>query len=121
MGKTLLAGTGGVLAALLGSLCCSGPVVFAALGIGAGLAGLARALEPLRPLFGVMTVGMFAVGFATVYGGERTAAEPSGGEGESGPACPAPRSRGRDKALLWAAVVLALVLWSFPTWSRLFV
>jgi mercuric ion transport protein len=121
-----------VLAALLGSLCCTGPVAFAALGAGAGLAGLAglaSTFEPLRPLFGLMMVGMFALGFSTVYGRQRSqrrrsqhgAAEPSGGECEPGRACPVPRSLRRDKALLWAAAVLALVLWTFPTWSRLFV
>ena len=122
--KTLLTGAGGVLAAFLGSLCCTGPVAFAALGVGAGLAGLASTFEPLRPVFGLMMVGMFALGFSTVYGrqrGQHTATEPSGGECEPWRACPVPRSRERDKALLWAAAVLALVLWTFPTWSRLFV
>lgn len=29
-----------------------------------------------------------------------------------------PTRRGRDVAVLWGATILALVLWSFPTWSR---
>ena len=48
MRKALLAGIAAVAAALLGSLCCVGPLVFVALGVGAGLAST---FEPLRPVF----------------------------------------------------------------------
>ncbi len=119
MRKTLFASAGGILAALLGSLCCVGPVLFVTLGVGAGLAS---ALEPLRPVFGVLMVGLFGLGFYTVYGRRRATAdatEASEGECASGTACAVPRSR--DKALLWGAVALALLRWTFPTWSTLFV
>ena len=118
MRRPLLAGAAGVLAALFGSLCCIGPVAFAALGAGAGLAGLAGTFEPLRPLFGLMMVGVFALGFSTVYGRHPTAAAHSGDRPGPERACPVPRSHRRDEALLWAAAVLALVLWSFPVWSK---
>ncbi len=91
------------------------------LGVGAGLAST---FEPLRPLFGVLMVGLFGLGFYTVYGSRRTTADATEaleGECASGTACAVPRSRSRDKALLWGAVALALVLWTFPTWSTLFV
>lgn len=39
----------------------------------------------------------------------------------TGEACPAPRDRRREQVILWVAVVLALVLWTFPTWSQLLV
>ncbi len=96
MHKTLLASVGGVAAALLGSLCCVGPLLFVTLGVGAGLVST---FGPLRPLFGVLMVAMLGLGFYTVYGSPRA----------------------RDKLLLWGAVVLALILWTFPTWSTLFV
>lgn len=120
MRRTLLAGTGGVVAALLGALCCAGPFVFVALGVGAGLAST---FEPLRPLFGVMMVALLGVGFRTVYGTRPRSADapvPQGGLAH-GASCDAPPTRTRDKAILWTAVVLALVLWTFPSWSRLLV
>ncbi|MGH7664004.1 MAG: mercuric transporter MerT family protein [Gemmatimonadaceae bacterium] len=121
MRKALLPSAGGVLAALLGSLCCVGPLLFVTLGVGAGLAS---AFEPLRPLFGTLMVGLFALSFYTVYGRRRAttdATEASEGECVPGAACAMPRSRARDKTILWGAAALALLLWTFPTWSTLFV
>jgi bacterioferritin-associated ferredoxin len=78
------AGTvGGLLAAFLASVCCIGPVVFAALGVGVGatgfLAGTAdflKALLPYRPLFIGLTVLFLGVGFYVAY---RNALSPCGG------------------------------------------
>lgn len=114
MRRTLLAGLGGIGAAFLGALCCVGPLIFVTFGVGAGLA---TTFEPLRPLFGVLTVGAFALAFYSVYGG-RAAAEPAGGATcAPGEACAVPRSRTREKVVLWSAVVVAIVVWTFPTWS----
>jgi mercuric ion transport protein len=121
MRKALFASFGGVAAALLGSLCCAGPLVFVALGVGAGLAGT---LDPLRPVFGVLVVALLGAGFYTVYGARPRPLEAPGASEDgcaAGESCAVPRSRTRDKAILWTAAVLALVLWTFPTWSRLFV
>ncbi len=103
--------------ALLGALCCVGPLLFITLGVGAGVAS---AFEPLRPLFGTAMVGFFALGFYRVYGKGAVAASPAVDRGSDGAACEIPRNAGRDVKLLWAAAVLALVLWTFPTWSMLF-
>jgi mercuric ion transport protein len=109
--KTLLAGAGGVAAAVLGSLCCAGPIVFVTLGVGAGLAST---FEPLRPLFGVVMLGLFAIGFRTAYGQRQpaTAMNTAGGQ-----ACEVPRGRKREKIILWSAAAVAAVLWTFPIWS----
>lgn len=124
MRRAALTGVGGIVAALLGSLCCVGPLLFVSLGIGAGLAS---AFEPLRPAFGVAMLGLFGFGFWTVYGGRRgvqavpndiagidAANAPACGPGE---ACAVPTRRRRDVLILWTAAVLALVFWTFPTWS----
>lgn len=113
MRRTLLAGSGAVGAAFLGALCCIGPLVFVTFGVGAGLAGT---FEPLRPVFGLMMVVLFALAFYSVYGTPPPSSEgitTSGGE----TACTVPRSRTREKAILWLAVLVAIVLWTFPTWS----
>ena len=113
--RSLWATAGAIGAAFLASLCCIGPLVFVAFGVGAGLAST---FEPLRPLFTALTVGLIAFGFHVVYGkkprGDLNACGPDG-------RCAVPRSRTRDKALLWGATLLALVLLTFPQWSLWFV
>ncbi len=122
---TLWAGAGGVTAAFLGSLCCMGPLLFVTLGVGAGLA---TTFEPLRPVFVVVMVALFGLAFYSVYGRRagRAAVASSGpdtgresvGTGATDAACGVPRNRRRDKVILWLATVLALVLWTFPMWSK---
>lgn len=112
MRKHLLAGAGGVGAAFVGSLCCTGPLIFVTLGVGAGWAS---SFEPLRPVFGALMLAFFAVAFYAAYG-------KAGRQRQSDAACQAkpalPRSAKREKLILWIAALVAVVLWTFPTWSR---
>ena len=116
---TFWAGAGGVTAAFLGSLCCAGPLLFVTLGVGAGLAST---FEPLRPLFAVLMFGLFGLAFYSVYGRRarpaRVGRSDSSSAGGTATACAVPRNRGRERLILWLAALLALVLWTFPTWSR---
>lgn len=105
----VVAGIGGIAAAFLGSLCCVGPLLFVAFGLGAGFA---TTFEPLRPLFGMLMLAAFAFGFHAVYG--RPAPE---GACATGEACAVPRRRARDKMILWATAILAMAVWTFPSWS----
>ncbi|GMV09885.1 MAG: hypothetical protein AMXMBFR55_16190 [Gemmatimonadota bacterium] len=125
MRRAVLTGVGGITAAFLGSLCCTGPLLFVTFGVGAGVAST---FEPLRPLFGVLMAALLAVGFWTVYGRRPvrgvTAPSGDGGAVECGPDCAPPAAcevstrRSRDVVVLWVATLLALVFWTFPTWSR---
>lgn len=114
--RGVLAPAAAVGAAFLASACCIGPLLFVTLGVGAGLA--AR-MEPVRPLFVALTVGLLGLGFYTVYG------RPVAGEIEAascaqpGERCEIPRSRTRDKAILWTATLIALIVLTFPQWSLL--
>lgn len=121
-GAGLWASAGAVLAALGASLCCIGPLVFVAFGVGAGLAST---FEPLRPLFTALTFLGLGIGFYTVYGRRWKAkrADACRAPGDASPAevCTVPRSRTRDKVILWIATVLALGFWSFTYWSILLV
>ena len=114
--RGLAAFFGAIGAAFLASLCCIGPVLFVTLGVGAGLASR---FEPLRPIFTILTVGLIAIGFYTVYG--RRPATAAGTSCDVEGACIVPRSRRRDKILLWIATFVALFLLTFPQWSRLLV
>jgi mercuric ion transport protein len=125
--RTVHATVGAVVAAFLASLCCVGPLLFVAFGVGAGLAST---FEPLRPALTVLTVAFLAAGFYVVYGrrpaavsmttGAATAAATGAGcvpDGTPDGTCAIPRNRGRDQVLLWVATVVALVLLTFPQWS----
>ena len=122
MRKAVVTAAGGVTAAFLASLCCVGPLLFVTLGLGAGLAST---FEPLRPLFGVVMLGSLAAGFWAVYGRQWVPAHvpdcsrTDGDDPACTPArvCASPVRHGRDVAILWSATALALIVWTFPTWS----
>lgn len=113
--RSLWATVGSIGAAFLASLCCIGPLVFVTFGVGAGLAST---FEPLRPIFTALTVGLIALGFYVVYGKKPKVTDAACGPDGS---CAVPRSRTRDKLLLWGATLIALALLSFPQWSLWFV
>lgn len=56
---------GAMLSAVAASACCIGPLAFAMLGLSG--AGFLVAMEPYRPLFTVVTLGLLGVGFYTTY------------------------------------------------------
>ena len=119
--RGVLAAMGAVGAAFLASLCCVGPLVFVAFGVGAGLAST---FEPLRPIFTVATVALLAIGFYVVYGRRNsTSTTATGVDAACGPvaSCAVPPNQTRDRVLLWIATVLALVFLTFPQWSLWFV
>ena len=118
--RSLLASLGAMGAALVASLCCIGPVLFVTFGVGAGLASR---FEPLRPVFALISVGLLAIGFYTVYGGKRPLAHGASTASECAldGACGVPRHRTRDKVLLWIGTAVALLLLTFPQWSKLLV
>lgn len=54
--------TGGVIAGLAASICCIGPLVFVALGLGGAAAGLVEFFAPARPVF--IGLALLFLGFA---------------------------------------------------------
>lgn len=54
--------TGGVIAGLAASICCVGPLVLVALGLGGAAAGLIALFTPLRPVF--IGLALLFLGFA---------------------------------------------------------
>jgi mercuric ion transport protein len=84
---------GALASALLASLCCVGPVVAVSMGLG-GAVSLFSALEPLRPLFVLLAVGLLVHAFVRAYRRAPTGAEVTG----TGPAH-------RRRSLLWGGAV----------------
>lgn len=109
VGKTALAATATVAAAIGSALCCAGPLVAIALGLSG--AGLAATFEPLRPYFVAATGLSLGFGFVVLHREERKACEP-------GTLCASPVARRRMKWALWIATAIAIPLLTFSWWSR---
>ena len=107
--RTVLATTGGVVAAIGSVLCCAGPLVAVALGLSG--ASLAATFEPVRPYFVAGTVLSLGSGFFVLHREENKACEP-------GTLCASPVARRRMKFALWAGTAISLALLTFPWWSR---
>jgi mercuric ion transport protein len=111
--------TGGLTAAFLASVCCIGPVVFAALGVGvgatgflAGTAGVLKALLPYRPLFIGLTALLLGVSLYLAYRKPRII----------GAACEASNSASGsrlNRLVLWIIAGLAVTLIFAPYWLEI--
>lgn len=100
--------TGAAVAALAASVCCIGPLVLLALGVGGAWASSMRVVEPYRPLFIVLTVGFLGIAFYRAY--RRPAAAVCGADG----ACAAPPSSRFHRVALWVVTPIVLALLAFP-------
>ncbi len=99
MEKEKLSLGGAVIAAFAASLCCVGPALFAALGLGAF--GAAAAFEAARPwLLGAAIIAL-GFGFYRAYGRKQTACAP-------GDACATKPVSRAGRVGLWLASALAL-------------
>lgn len=106
----------GVVTAFLASICCIGPVMFAALGIGVGITGFLadtaaflRFLLPYRPIFIGLTILLLGISFYLAYR-------------RSQPVCVSERVcvtgaiHRANRTVLWVLAVLALGLIVAPSW-----
>ncbi|RMG97852.1 MAG: mercury transporter MerT [Deltaproteobacteria bacterium] len=91
-----------VAAAVAASICCLGPVVLLALGISGAWIGNLTALEPVRPLFILLTGAFLGYAYARIF---RERPEPEACA--PGSACASPRYR-RFEGIGFVAVVLVV-------------
>lgn len=104
---------GSVSAALAASRCCVGPLVFALLGIGG--AGFLVALEPYRPAFTMLTLGLLGVGYHLTYRAPAIAPAVANGEiAGDDCGCEMPKTNRAGKRMLWVATGLVAVALLFP-------
>lgn len=110
---------GGLVAAFFASICCIGPLVFAALGVGvgatgflAGTAGFLKAFLSYRPVFLGLTLLLLGVSFYLAY----RKREPSCA---SGAMCATDAKPGVRRTLLWAIAAVATALVLAPYWLGL--
>ncbi len=103
---------GGVLAAIVASLCCLGPLVLVTLGVsGAWIANLG-AFDPYRPY--ALGVALACVGFA--YRSIYRAPPPEACE--PGSLCAVPQTRRLYRVLFWVTCAMVLVALGYPYTAR---
>ncbi|MBK9307783.1 MAG: mercury transporter MerT [Nitrospira sp.] len=111
---------GGLSTALLASVCCIGPMVFVALGVGvgatgfwAGTAGWLKGLLPFRPAYIGLTILLLGIGFYLAY------RKPKSARCAPGEMCAQDHSRHGNRTWLWIIASLALILVLAPYWLGL--
>ena len=100
--------TGAIIAAIAASICCVGPLVLLALGVGGAWVGSLTALEPFRPYFMGVTFLFLAYAFYRIY------RKPKAEECAPGSYCANPKSDKINKISLWSVTLLILVLFAIP-------
>ncbi len=115
-----IASLGGIIAAFFASLCCIGPVVFGALGVGVGAtgilastAGVLKAFVPYRPFFIVVALVAIGTGFYLVYRKAKTTCATDLHCTDSG-------KRSKSVFFLWMATALTLFFVLSPYWLGIF-
>ena len=111
--KGRTAATGGLLAALLASSCCIGPLLLVSLGVSGAWIGNLTALEPYQPVFVIVAIAILAFGFWQVYFRPRKACDADS-------VCANPVSTTLVKAVLWISSALVAAAITIDAWAPLF-
>lgn len=106
---SLIAGT---LAAIGASVCCVGPLVLLALGIGGTWVGSLTTMEPFRPLFIGLTLLFLGLAFRKLYLVPQVCVP--------GTTCADPRTLTRQRLVFWIVTGLLLGLLAVPWFAPLF-
>lgn len=104
---------GSLIAAVLASSCCIGPLLLVTLGVSGAWIGNLSALEAYKPFFVLITVVFLATGFWQVYIRPKRVCV-------DGAVCARPFSDRLIKSALWFATVLVLLATTIDYWAPLF-
>lgn len=102
----------GGIAALIASVCCLGPLVLLALGIGGAWVANLTALEPYRPIFVGAALVFLGLAFRKLYLVPAACAP--------GQACAVQVSRKRQRLMFWLVAIPVLALLTFPWYASIF-
>lgn len=101
-----------VLAGIGASVCCVGPLVLLALGIGGTWVGNLTTMEPYRPFFIGLTLLFLALAFRKLYLVPQVCTP--------GTPCADPRTIHRQRLTFWIVAALLLALLAVPWLAPLF-
>lgn len=105
---------GGLIAAILASACCLGPLVLVMVGVSGAWISNLTLLEPYRPVF---------IGAALVFMGlawHRIYRAPAAAECEPGTLCALPQINRVYRVMFWTVSALVLLAFGFPYLAPLF-
>ncbi len=108
MDKSKITGLGGLLAGVIGSVCCVGPIILGGLGFSVGAISFARD-------FGFLHLPLMALAFlllGTAFYLRSRKADPQ--IGNSAACVVTPGKRNKSSIFLWAATVITVALFIFP-------
>ena len=103
---------GGMIAAIGASLCCAGPLILLLLGISGSWISSLTVLEPYRPIFIIAVITAFVLAARRIYRPIEQCQE--------GSVCAVPKTRMRQKMILWLTSIVALILVASPYWIPVF-
>jgi len=112
LSKATLAG--GLLAAIVASLCCLGPLVLVTIGVSGAWISNLTLLEPYRPV---------SIGVALIFMGlawHRIYRAPAATECKPGAVCALPQTNRVYRVMFWVLSALVLFLLAFPYFAPLF-
>lgn len=107
--QTLLASA---LAAIGASLCCVAPLLLVTLGIGGAWIATLTQLDPARPVFVALALGLLALAGRKLYR-PSTACEP-------GKRCADVAVQRRQRLIFWLVAIPLVLLLAFPMYAALF-
>ena len=102
----------GILAGIGASVCCVGPLVLLALGIGGAWIGNLTSLEPYRPIFVGLTLVFLGLAYHRLYLRPQACAP--------GTPCADAWPRSRQRLIFWLVAFSLLVLLAVPWFAPLF-
>lgn len=100
------------LAAIGASVCCIGPLVLLALGIGGTWISYLTAFEPYQPVFVVITLVFLFLAFRKLYILPRQCADDD--------SCALPGVLRNQRIIFWVVTVLLIALLTFPYYGLMF-
>ena len=112
IGKATLAG--GLIAAILASVCCLGPLVLVMIGVSGAWISNLTLLEPYRPLFIGVAIVFMGLAWRRIY------RAPAATECEPGTLCALPQTNRAYRAMFWVVSALVLLALGFPYLAPLF-
>ena len=110
--KTNLPLMGGLIAALLSTVCCILPLVLLLLGIGGSWIANLTALEPYKPIFIGITVIFLAIAYWQIFMKKQDC--------EEGKICAVPENKRKYKIIFWIATLIVLASAMNGYWAPFF-